>query len=79
MNIDFSSVFSIYVFVSLAVIFTAWLLTTWKANKRFRHSGRHYSCNCCGKTIRAEHALISVRCGYCGAKNEIKKMKIIES
>lgn len=79
MTLDFISVFSLYVFLFLAVIFTAWILSAWKSNRDRASSGKRYICSCCGKPIRVGHALISVRCGHCGARNKIKEMKILES
>ncbi|MDZ4787901.1 MAG: hypothetical protein SH807_03090 [Blastochloris sp.] len=79
MTIDFISVFSLYVFLFLAVIFTAWILSTWKSHRERVNCGKRYVCSCCGKPIRADHALISVRCGHCGVRNKIKQLKILES
>lgn len=78
MTLNFVSVFSCYVFLFLAVIFTAWILSLWKQLRNRSGSGRRYVCESCGKSVRADHALIVVRCGHCGARNEISRLKIIE-
>jgi DNA-directed RNA polymerase subunit RPC12/RpoP len=79
MTIDFVSVFSLYVLLFLAVIFIAWILVLWKQLRNRSSSGRRYICGSCGKPVRADHALIVLRCGHCGARNEISKLKSIES
>jgi predicted RNA-binding Zn-ribbon protein involved in translation (DUF1610 family) len=79
MILDFVSVFSLYVFLFLAVILTTWILFLWKQLRSRACSGRQYLCPSCGKTIRAGHALMVLRCGHCGARSEISKLTSIES
>jgi len=79
MTLNFVSVFSLYVFLFLAIIFAAWILFLWKQLRQRSGSGRRYVCGSCGKPVRADHALIAVRCGHCGARNEISRLKMMDS
>ncbi|NJK92003.1 MAG: hypothetical protein HC904_09365 [Blastochloris sp.] len=79
MTLDFVAVFSLYVLVFLAVIFTVWILFLWKQQREHAREGRRYLCVCCGKTIKVDHALIQARCPHCGARNDLHRIKPLDS
>jgi ribosomal protein S27AE len=77
MIVDFVFIFSAYVFLFLAIILGAWILSLWQQSRARSQSVKRYTCPCCGGVIRADQAVVAVRCGHCGARHEMSRLTAV--
>ena len=70
-RISLTMLIFVYLAGMLGLIFTAWLVSEWRRQRRERHAFRHVlRCSLCGCEFADQSADLLPRCPHCGSLNE---------